>query len=288
MEIEVALPARARLGEGAVWDTGDQALWWTDIKGRKIHRTAEDGTDEVVDFGEEVGCLARRDDGGLVLAARSGFHLFDPSTGARTPIGDPERHLPDNRFNDGATDNRGRFWAGTMNDDTSFPERCGSFYRLGTDRRIVRELPGVFTTNGMTFSPDGRTMYFSDSNPGVRSIWRADYDPDTGAPSNIRLFFDTREVAGRPDGGTVDADGCYWMAGVSGGQVVRITPEGRVDKIIEMPVEKPTKTMFGGANLDILYVTTIGMGYPDGGVDGHLFAITGLGVTGIAQHRYAG
>ena len=157
--------------------------------------------------------------------------------------------------------------------------------------RWTRHFDPVFTTNGMCFSPDGRTMYLSDSNPGVRTIWACDYDTDTGTPTNRRVFFDTREVAGRPDGGTVDADGCYWMAGVGGWQLVRITPQGKVDRIVEMPVEKPTKPMFGGPRLDTLFVTSIGMGMEDDPkqpLAGSLFSITGLGVTGVPQPRFAG
>ena len=151
----------------------------------------------------------------------------------------------------------------------------------------------VYTTNGLAFSPDGRTMYLSDSNPSVQTIWACDYDPDTGEPSNRRVFFDARAVAGRPDGGTVDADGCYWMAGVSGWQLVRLTPRGEIDRIVEMPVERPTKPMFGGTNLDTLYVTTIGSKLTPGTETkqpqaGGLFAVRGLGITGVPQVRFAG
>lgn len=291
VKVEVAVPSRSMLGEGAVWDAGDAALWWVDIKAGLIHRTEEGGGDTLYDFGEPVGCLSRREKGGLIVAAQSGFHFYDPATGAREALTDPEADLPGNRFNDGATDLQGRFWAGTMKDDGGPPERRGRFYRYDPDGTVTAHFDPVFTTNGQCFSPDGRIFYLSDSNADVRTIWACDYDPDTGTPSGRRVFFDTREVAGRPDGGTVDADGCYWMAGVGGWQLVRITPDGRVDRTIEMPVEKPTKPMFGGANLDILYVTSIGMGLaddPDQPEAGSLFAVTGLGVTGLPQPRFAG
>ncbi len=290
--IECVVPSRSQVGEGAVWDVQDAALWWVDIKAGLIHRhDPASGTNDVFDFGEPVGCLARRDAGGLIVAARTGFYFYDPQTGARQPLADPEAHLPGNRFNDGTTDPRGRFWAGTMKDDGGPPARQGQFYRYDPDGRVTAHFDMLFTTNGSAFSPDGRTMYFSDSNPGVRTIWACDYDPDTGTPSRQRVFFDTNQVAGRPDGGTVDADGCYWMAGVGGWQVVRITPGGEVDAIIEMPVERPTKPMFGGADLDTLFVTSIGAG-ADGDARqpeaGSLFAITGLGATGVPQARFAG
>lgn len=290
--VDVAVASRSKLGEGAVWDVADAALWWVDIKAGLIHRfDPATGRNESHDFGEPVGCLSRRDSGGLIVAAQSGFHLFDPATGARQALADPEADRPGSRFNDGATDLQGRFWAGTMKDDGGPPERVGRFWRYDPDGTVSAHFEPVFTTNGMTFSPDGRTLYLSDSNPEVRTIWACDYDPDTGTPSNRRVFFDTRAVAGRPDGGTVDADGCYWMAGVGGWQLVRITPAGKVDRIVEMPVEKPTKPMFGGPRLDTLFVTSIGMGYeadPAQPEAGSLFAVTGLGVTGLPQPRFAG
>ncbi|MDA9930994.1 SMP-30/gluconolactonase/LRE family protein [Alphaproteobacteria bacterium] len=302
VKIECVAPTRSQLGEGALWDVEDAALWWVDIRAGLIHKfDPVAGVNTSFDFGEPVGCLARRAAGGLIVASQSGFHLFDPETGARTALVDPESHLAGNRFNDGGTDPRGRFWAGTMRDDGGPPEMRGRFYRYNDDGTATAFFDPFFTTNGLTFSPDGQVMYVADTNRTVQTIWKFDYDLDTGTPSNKRLFFDCRDLAGRPDGATVDADGCYWMAGVTGWQVVRITPQGVVDRIIEMPVEKPSKVMFGGANLDLLYVTSIGenvqkdlvqseagqseAGQPDAG---GLFAISGLGVTGLAQARYAG
>ena len=290
--VEIAADTRSKLGEGAVWDNADAALWWVDIKAGLIHRfDPETGINDAFDFGEPVGCLSRRQKGGLVVAAATGFYFFDPLTGDREALTDPEAGLDGNRFNDGATDTAGRFWAGTMRDDGSPPQARGQFYRFDPDQTVTPFFEKVFTTNGMAFSPEGRVMYFSDSNADVRTIWACDYDPATGDPTNRRVFFDTRAVAGRPDGGTVDADGCYWMAGVGGWQVVRITPAGKVDRIIDVPVEKPTKPMFGGPGLDTLFVTSIGAGMEADEKQPHagsLFAITGHGATGIPQNRFAG
>ncbi|MDF0602524.1 SMP-30/gluconolactonase/LRE family protein [Psychromarinibacter sp. C21-152] len=292
MQVECVVPSRSKLGEGAVWDVDDQALWWVDIKAGLIHRyDPVTGENRSHDFGEPVGCLARRagrDD--LVVAAASGFWFYDPATGAKEPITDPESHRPDNRFNDGTTDMQGRFWAGTMKEGGE-PERLGRFYRLDPDRSVTPWKDGIFTTNGLAFSPDGKTMYFSDSNPSERTIWACDYDTDTGTPGEPRVFFDTRAVAGRPDGGTVDADGCYWQAGVSGWQLYRITPDGRVDMTVDMPIEKPTKPMWGGKNLDVLFVTSLSLGLAEGSDQpeaGSLFAVTGLGCQGVPQARFAG
>jgi sugar lactone lactonase YvrE len=293
VEISCVFDGANAIGEGAFWDAVDQKLWWVDIPAGHVFRL-EPETGHHVAFGvnEPVGCLAPREAGGLVLATKSGFYLFDPATGTKTLLVDPEPERPLNRFNDGTTDPRGRFWAGSMRDAPP-PAAEGAFYRLGTDHRCWRWRDGIFTTNGLAFGPDGRTMYFSDSFPEVRTIWAADYDVDDGVPTNVRPFFDTRTVAGRPDGATVDADGCYWMAGVGGWQLVRLTPAGAVDRIVDMPVERPSKPMFGGADLDILYVTSIGQNLTPGTEArqpqaGGLFAVTGLGCRGLPQPRFAG
>lgn len=290
--IEPAADPRAQVGEGAVWDDRDQALWWVDIPAGLVHRHDPSGHDQVFEWGEAVGCLAVREAGGLVLATRTGFHRFDPATGERAALHDPEADRPDSRFNDGATDARGRFWAGTMK-DRGEPERIGAFHLLDRDHSCRTMLEGWFTTNGLAFSPGGDTLYLSDSNPAVRTIFRAAYDLDTGTPGPLEPFFDTRAVAGRPDGATIDADGCYWMAGVGGWQLVRLTPKGKVDRIVELPVERPSRPMWGGRQLDTLYVTSIGIGLTPGTearqpLAGRLLAVTGLGCTGLPQTRFAG
>ena len=281
------------MGEGAVWDDRAEVLWWVDIPAGLVHcYSPNTGTNKTIEYGEPVGCLAVREAGGLVLAAKSGFWFFDTETGARTSIADPEAHMPENRFNDGATDAQGRFWAGTMKDGGS-PEALGAFYRLDPDLSITKWRDGIYTTNGLAFSPDGSRMYFSDSNPKVRTIWTAEYDGETGEPGAPEVFFDTRGVAGRPDGGTVDAEGCYWQAGIEGWVLYRLSPEGEVLMEVEMPIEKPSKPMFGGAALDVLYVTSLGVGLAERSEGrqpeaGSLFAVTGLGVKGVPQVRFAG
>ncbi|MGI9418388.1 MAG: SMP-30/gluconolactonase/LRE family protein [Geminicoccaceae bacterium] len=294
LEIDCVVDAHAKTGEGAFWDVERQCLWWVDIPAGIVHRhDPSTGGNHSHQLDEPVGCLAPTTKGDLLLATRSGFWRFDPETGEKTALHDPEADRPANRFNDGATDPKGRLWAGTMKDDGTSPAPDGAFYRLDTDLTSTKWVDGIFTTNGLAFSPDGGTIYAADSNPSVQTIWAADYDVETGVPGERRTFFDARAVAGRPDGGTVDADGCYWMAGVSGWQLVRLTPRGEIDRIVELPVERPSKPMFGGAGLDVLFVTSIGTGLSAGSEArqpnaGGLFAITGLGVQGLPQMRFAG
>jgi len=293
IEIDCVVDAKAQTGEGAFWDNERQRLFWVDIpKGEINCFNPETNENKSWQLDEPVGCLAPSVRGDLILATRSGFWRFDLETSKKTALHDPEADLPANRFNDGTTDPKGRLWAGTMKDGGE-PSADGAFYRLDPDLRSTKWVDGIFTTNGLTFSPDGKTLYSADSNRSVQTIWAADYDLESGTPGERRVFFDARAVAGRPDGGTVDADGCYWMAGVSGWQLVRLTPEGEIDRIVDLPVERPSKPMFGGKSLDVLFVTSIGTGLTPGTEDrqpqaGGLFAVTGLGVQGVEQARFAG
>lgn len=292
VKVDCVLDAKAAVGEGAVWCERQQVLWWVDIDGCALHRfDPATGQDESWPMPGRIGCFALRERGGLVVALENGFHFYDPDSGTLEAIVDPEADQPGNRFNDGTTDPRGRFVAGTM--PMGPREPVAAVYRLWPDRRCEKLIDGLIVTNGCAFSPDGRTFYFSDSEPSIRTIWACDYDQDSGALTNRRVFVDTHGLAGRPDGGTVDADGCYWMAGVSGWQLLRFTPAGKVDRIVEMPVEKPTKIAFGGPSFEVIYVTSIGVGLTQGTEArqrqaGGLFALRVPGVKGLPQPRFAG
>lgn len=291
IEITCVVDSRSELGEGAVWDVADQCLWWVDIMGHLIHRfDPETEVDKTWDVGEPVGCITVRQSGGLIIATKTGFYTFDPETNTKTAITDPEADKPANRFNDGGTDRQGRFWAGTMQQD-GVRKPVGSFYRLDPDLSCQTMMGDITVTNGIAFSPDGTIMYAADTGADVRTVWAFDYDGETGTPSNRRVLIDTHGMSGRPDGGTIDAEGHYWYASVGGWQVIRVSPKGEIEMQIDLPVEKPTKVAFGGKNLDTLYVTSLSQGLdPDRPQPqaGSLFAITGLGIKGVPEVRFAG
>ena len=213
---------------------------------------------------------------------------MDPPTDiALGKIDYPEGKLPHTRFNDGKVDARGRFVVGEIN---LKGETIGRFYRLDPDLKCTRLGAGVACFNGPCFSPDGRTLYFSDTT--VDTIFACDYDVDSGAVSNRRVLVKTTELGGSPDGCTVDAEGRVWSALVRSGQVGCFTPEGKVERLIKVPPKHVSSTMFGGPNLDQLYITSIGSAL--GGMlqpneaDGGLYVIRGLGVKGKPEPRFAG
>ncbi|MEM7047040.1 MAG: SMP-30/gluconolactonase/LRE family protein [Pseudomonadota bacterium] len=292
IDIQCVADVRAQVGEGALWDHTYGVLWWVDIPQGLIYAfDPERGDNRVHMFDEPVGCLALHKNPSsahrqLIVAAKNGFYFYDPPSGKYTPLIDPETDKPEHRFNDGGPDRQGRFWAGSMyqGTDVKTPPGPARFWRLNADGTVTAGPDGYMTTNGLAFSPDGRRMYTAESHKDVQTIWQWDYDIDDGMPSNRQLFFQASAIKGRPDGGTVDADGCYWMAAVDGWQVLRLTPKGAVDRIIDLPVERPSKPMFGGKDLDTLFVTSIQNGITSPQDDaGGLFAITGLGVSGLRE-----
>ncbi|RVT82005.1 SMP-30/gluconolactonase/LRE family protein [Rhodobacteraceae bacterium CCMM004] len=256
--VSCVLDARARLGEGAVWSVAMQRLLWVDIPAGHLHRfDPATGRNETWPLGRPVGCVAETARGTVMAALTDGFVEIDLRTGAQAPPRGPAPEAFGHRYNDGTVDPEGRFLAGTMpRDGPSDRDDTGALVRLDGPRAEVLER-GYRTVNGMAFAPDGRTFYISDSHPKVRMVWSRDYHPETGRMGPARPFFDTRQVAGRPDGAAMDADGCYWMAGVGGWQLYRIAPDGRLDMTVDLPVERPTRIAFGGADLKTLFVTSI-------------------------------
>lgn len=292
MDITCVVDAKAELGEGTIWDPKAGVLWWIDIWSKLIHRyDPKTGRDDTWESPEFLGCIGLREKGGLVVTMVSGFYFFDPKTGAFEAIVDPEAHLPLTRFNDGKPDRQGRFWSGSMFEAPGKPVQfIGSLYRMDRDLSVHRMIEGVGCCNGLAWSPDSKTMYFSDSHTTIVRAY--DFDPVTGDIENQRTFVDLDGSGGIADGATVDADGCYWVTLPFVGKVNQYDPVGKLMQTIVLPTDLPTCCEFGGENLDILYVTTavlkrpaehfVGQSNPGG-----LFAID-VGTKGLVLPAFGG
>jgi sugar lactone lactonase YvrE len=289
MECELVLDARNAVGESPVWIGAEQALYWVDIPGRKLLRwDAASGLSRHWDTEEMPACIAPRSGRGFICGMETGWFHLDPrddGTVRSTPLASFHQPLPGMRFNDGRCDRQGRFRAGTMLMDMAAGRDAGALWALDAQGRPKLLVDGLIVPNGMAFSPDGRTMYLSDSHPKVQTVWAFDYDIVTGMPSRRRVFVDMHQHPGRPDGAAVDADGCYWICGNDAGMVHRFTPEGRLDRSLALPVKKPAMCAFGGADLDTLYVTSIrpaGTDLSDQPLAGGVFALR-PGVRGLPE-----
>lgn len=292
VEITCVIDARAQLGEGTLWDPKAGVLWWIDIWSKLIHRyDPATGKDDTFDAPEYLGCLGLREKGGLVLTMTDGFHFFDPVTGRYDAISDPEADMPKTRFNDGKPDRQGRFWSGTMFEVPGQPiEFIGALYRLDTDLSVHKMIDGIGCANGLAWSPDSKTMYFSDSHSGRVDAY--DFDPATGDIENRRTFIDMAALDEIADGATVDEDGCYWVTIPFRSKVRRYDPDGKLMQTIEMPTDIPTCCEFGGKDLDILYVTSAVLRRPDDQLKGQknpggLFALD-VGVRGLTLPAFKG
>ena len=291
-DITCVVDARALLGESTYWDSRAERLWWIDIYGKKIHRYDPiSGRDEAFDAPEYLGCLAVRERGGLVLSMASGFYFWDEASSRFDPIVDPEADMRDTRFNDGKTDRQGRFWSGSMFEAPGkSPAKIASLYRLDPDLSIHKMVEGIGCSNGLAWSPDGKTMYYADSHTPY--VWAWEFDPATAEIDNRRLYIDLAFMDGIVDGATVDVEGCYWLTVPFKGKLMRYDPDGKLMRTIDMPTDLPTCCEFGGKDLDILYVTSATLRRtPDELKEqpqaGGLFAID-VGVRGLALPPFMG
>ena len=288
-ETQCVWNAEASLGEGPVWNEDQRALYWVDIERPAILRFAtDDGRRDEYPMPLKIGCIAFREQGGLVAGLQSGFAFVDLEHQEVTPIADPEEDLPGNRFNDGKCDACGRFWAGTMDDAIQQP--TGVLYRLDPDGNVHRMDDGYVVTNGPAWSPDGRILYHNDTRE--RTVFAFNCDPETGAIDHKRVFVRTTEEEGYPDGLAVDSEGGVWLAHWGGWRVTRFTPAGHVDRVVRLPASQVTSCAFGGSDLRTLYVTTARTGLDaaallDQPLAGGLFAVE-VGIAGLPGHRFGG
>jgi L-arabinonolactonase len=297
-DVQCVIASKDKLGEGCLWDNKTQSLWWLDIaRPTRIQRfTLTSGEHKVWTSELLLTAIAKKTSGGFIVGGEDGVYNFDPVTGAVTAFCKPESNIPHNRMNDGACDPQGRLWIGTMmqnigpnGEDLDITANTGNLYRVTADGQSIKMEHAIGVSNGPCWSPDGRTFYFSDSKNQI--IYAYDFDGSAGTISNRRILNDTK-AHGYPDGATVDAEGYIWSARWEGSCVLRIDPKGRVDQIVEISATRVTCPVFGGPELDTLYLTTsrvhvdaaILARYPN---QGGVFALK-PGVKGLLKNDFAG
>jgi len=223
-----------------------------DIKRQTVYRLwTTTGRREQWNVRSDVGSIGLRASGGLVLAMRSGLSFLDTATGGLTPAVDPEPDTPETRLNDGKVDRAGRYWVGSTHDRL---EPVGKLYSITPQLHAQAHESKIVMPNAIAWSPDDRRMYFADSALGT--IWAYDFDLDSGTVRNRRVFAHLRDDEGKPDGATVDAEGYLWNARINAGALARYAPDGRLERIVELPTVRPTCVAFGGEDLRTVYVTT--------------------------------
>jgi sugar lactone lactonase YvrE len=254
--VDLLLDAGALLGESPRWHAAEARLYWVDIDAHRIHRTdPETGATETMQLGGPVGCAAPRAGGGLIVGLKDGCALIDAWGEAPRPFG-PQMlaDIAEQRCNDACVDSAGRFWVGSATSDKANP--AATLYRLDPDGSLTAMLGGLLTSNGAAFSPDGRTFYHADTPTHALRAYAV--DPATGALGEGRLFHQFEMGTGRPDGGTVDAEGCYWSALWDGWRVVRLSPTGELLQTVELPVQRPSMIAIGGPDMRTAFVTSAG------------------------------
>jgi sugar lactone lactonase YvrE len=293
MQAELLIDAKCELGEGPAWDAAAARLWWTDIDGRAVWRL-DPVTREAQRFAlpDRVGFLAPTKDGRLLLGTAKALCIAAPLAGGglgASKLIDLEPGMR-TRANDGRPDRFGNAVFGTM-DDVSPRTPIGSFYQYSTAHGLRRlPLPNCSVANSICFSPDGRTMYFTDTPTNV--IRCGDYDPDAASVTNLRDVVSLGPGQGHPDGATIDADGCLWSAAWGGHAVRRFTPGGRLDLEVAVPAKNVTCPTFGGADLSTLYLTSSRQQHTpeelaNAPQAGGLFAVRIDGIRGIADTPFA-
>jgi sugar lactone lactonase YvrE len=240
------------LGEVPIWCERRQRLFWVDVRACWLRSwDHESGTVESTPMPDWIGSFALMEDDRFFLAARKSLLVFDPADHRFDVRHVFEADMPVNRANDGRADRQGRYWFGTLNNHERIP--TGHLYVFDKGA-VTHQQSGIIVPNALAWSPDGRTMYFADSWSGA--IWAYDYDPETGMRSNQRELIGKDALPGIPDGATVDSEGCLWNARYGAGQVARITPDGKIDRVVEVPTRNLTAVALGGSDMRDLFVTS--------------------------------
>ena len=256
--VDTVVATAARLGECPVWSGSEQVLYWVDIDGRAVHRyDPSSGRDLIQTTPGRPGAVALTEVAGrLLLASEQQVGWFSWQDGGFEPWLDLEPAGTGNRLNDGRCDPNGRFWVGSMFERPAEQRFTGMLHRVDPDgtHTVARREVGI--SNSLAFSPDGLTMYWADTLRAT--IWAHDYDVASGEPGPPRVFADFADLPGSPDGACVDSTGALWVACVHGAAVARFTPAGGLDRLLALPVDKPSMPAFGGRELDTLFVTSIG------------------------------
>lgn len=289
MQIECVARPRDVLGEGPIWNEREQTLYWCDNIAGKVHRY-DPATRQMKtwDTPEEIGSLVFRENGGIVAAMKRGFSFVDLDAGRYEHVADADSG-PTKCMNDGKCDRRGRYWCGSINRDVKTPD--AGLYRLDPDLTVTQHASGIIASNGIAFSPDDRTMYYADSR--ANTVWAYDFDIESGSLGNRRVFLSTDGMEAKIDGATCDIDGNYWCAHIYDWDIACYSPQGRLIRKVRMPVRHPTMCTFGGADLDVMYVTSATRMAQPADLQsqheaGNLFEIRGLGTRGLPEPRFAG
>ncbi|HEX6136989.1 MAG TPA: SMP-30/gluconolactonase/LRE family protein [Casimicrobiaceae bacterium] len=247
------LDVRASLGECPLWSIAEQVLYWVDINAPSLNRfDPASGRNAAMPMPEAIGSYALREGGGFAVALRSGISLCDANGMLERQVAAAPYETTHYRFNDGRCDPQGRFVVGSMNERRDADG--AALYRLDPDLTLTRLFGGITISNGLAWSPDGRTMYHADTP--ARIVRAFDYDAASGTPSRGRTFAQWRGETERPDGAAVDSAGDYWVAHYRGGRLVQLAPDGSLVAEHRLPAMCPTMCAFGGPDLRTLYVTT--------------------------------
>ena len=290
VEVRCVHRTGALLGEGPMWSPRDNALYWVDILTPAVHcHHVADGANSVIQLGAMASVAIPKSTGGLLLATPGGLMTLDTSTLRMNLLAHPEAERRGNRYNDGKCDRRGRLWISSM--DMGAATNRGSLFRVDPDGSWERMDSGFTVPNGLGWSPDSTRMYFTDTFR--RTIYVYDFDLVAGAITNRRVLISFKEPDGKPDGLTVDADGCLWVAAYDAWHVARFSPEGREMERIRLPVARPTSCCFGGPSLETLFVTSASVrlgaqALAAAPLSGSLFAMEVPGVRGLPEATFAG